>query len=77
MIYYTDPTQPPSKISRDYFKEIFGITYKKKDNDGIRFEDAHCGVDPYYLDVEGLTKHLVASSYEKFSQVYDIACDDI
>lgn len=41
MIYfdYDGPSEGTS-ITRGKFKKIFGISYKKSENDGIRFEDA-------------------------------------
>lgn len=78
MIYFDyDGPDEGTSITRGKFEKIFGISYKKSENNGIRFEDAFCGIDPYAADISGVTVPLVCSSFEDYVQTHNNYCDDI
>lgn len=79
MIYYesigTEVVAKP--ISREKFKKLFEISYKKSENNGIRFEDAFCTICPYNEDVNGTIVPIVCDSHEALWDEYDSARWDI
>lgn len=76
MMYHPNGDGECHKISRKKFKQIFGISYKKSDY-GVRFEDAHCGIDPYNEDICGTTDPLVCSSLEDYIETHNTYCYEI
>ena len=76
MLYYKPITEESVKISREKFKKIFGISYKKSDY-GIRFEDAHCINCPYNEDLYGQIVPIVARTSDAMWDEYRNSNDEI
>ncbi|BAQ23088.1 conserved hypothetical protein [Edwardsiella phage PEi26] len=76
MIYHPNGDEECYKITRKRFEEIFNIKYKKSDYN-IRFEDAHCGIDPYDEDVNGCIVPLVRGSAEEYIHTHNVYCQEI
>lgn len=77
MIYYHVADSEGKSISRATFKKIFGCSYRKNENSGIRFEDAHCGIDPYDEDINGVINPLVCDSYDNYIEAHNTSCQEI
>lgn len=71
MMYYS--SGEAKKISREKFKKIFGISYKKSENSGISFEDAHCSIDPYNEDIYGTITPIVCQSKDSLDDEINLA----
>ncbi|AIZ02479.1 hypothetical protein AVV67_gp135 [Escherichia phage vB_EcoM_VR25] len=78
MIYYESiGTEVVAKtITREKFKKIFDIAYKKSDYN-VRFEDAFCTICPYNEDINGVIAPIVCNSHEALWDEYDSARWDI
>lgn len=76
MMHYEEGAFEPQEISKDEFHELYGKDFDEQ-KAGVSFEEAHCMIDPYYDEIFGSTKPLIASSLAQLKELYRDAAEEI